>query len=132
MRTYDDIIRLLNTFPDEQACVASNVDYGSAVCADEWRGYSGLGQAYDHRKVVYSAGVYVDGLAHTNGIGSFWSTVKRSYVSVYHWWSGKHLHCYAAEHVSGFSMGKTPGHAGVDNLLAATVGVRLSYSGLIR
>lgn len=101
--------------------VAGNVRYDATVCTNEWRGYNGLDRVYDHRKVAHSAGVYVDGLAHTNGSESFRSTVKRSYVGVYHWWSRKHLHRYVAEHVSRLNMGKTPGYARVDSLLAATV-----------
>lgn len=112
--------------------VASNVAAGSVVCTDEWRGYNGLDVTYDHRRVAHSAGVYVDGLAHTNGIENFWSLVKRSYIGVYHWWSQKHLHRYVAEHVSRFNFGELPGQYRVDRMLTASVGVKLSYVELIR
>lgn len=110
--------------------VAANVAAGSVVCTDEWRGYNGLAAAYDHRRVAHSSGVYVDGLAHTNGIEDFWSLVKRSYVGVYHWWSEKRLHRYVAEHVSRFNLGGLPGQYRVDGMLAASVGVTLPYAEL--
>ena len=111
--------------------VKDNVRANSVICTDEWGDYNGLPWSYDHRRVRHSAGEYVDGRAHTNSIESFWSTVKRSYVGVYHWWSRKHLHRYVTEHVSRFNTGKTPGYAKVDNMLAANVGVNLSYKDLI-
>ena len=35
--------------------------------------------------------------AHTNGIESFWSILKRGYVSAYHQMSVKHLDRYVSE-----------------------------------
>lgn len=107
--------------------VAENVAPGTTVCTDEWRGYNDL----PHNLVAHSAGEYASGLAHTNNIEGFWSTVKRSYVGVYHWWSRKHLHRYVAEHVARYNMGKTHGYARVDTLLAASIGVTLPYEELI-
>ena len=43
------------------------------------KGYNGLGRRYQRRKVVHSVGQYVDGMAHTNGIESFWAPLKRAY-----------------------------------------------------
>ena len=42
-------------------------------------------------------GEYVRGQAHTNGIESFWSTLKRGYDGVYHHMSLKHLGRYVGE-----------------------------------
>lgn len=36
-------------------------------------------------------------MAHTNRMESFWFLLKRGYVGVYHWMSGKHLYRYVTE-----------------------------------
>ena len=41
--------------------------------------------------VVHSQGEYVRGDAHTNGIESFWSMIKRAIIGVYHKVNRKHL-----------------------------------------
>ena len=62
---------------------------------DEFPAYRGI--RWRHTAVRHSAGEYVDGQAHTNGIESFWSMLKRGYVGTYHRMSVKHLHRYIAE-----------------------------------
>ena len=61
----------------------------------------------NHETVRDSVGEYVRGQAHTNGIESFWSTLKRGYYGTYHRMSLKHLDRYAAE----FPAGRTSGHS---------------------
>ena len=52
---------------------------------------------YDHQAVNHSAKQYVDGMAHTNGIESFWTMLKRGYHWMFHKMSMKHLHRYVNE-----------------------------------
>ena len=56
--------------------------------------YKGL---LNHESVAHSVGEYVRGQAHTNGMESFWSTLKRGYDGVYHHMSLKHLGRYVGE-----------------------------------
>ena len=49
---------------------------------------------YDHDFVKHSAGEYLPGAVHTNGVESFWSLLKRGYVGVFHFVSHKHLARY--------------------------------------
>ena len=51
----------------------------------------------NHEAVYHSVGEYVRGKAHTNGIESFWSMLKRGYHGVYHQMSPKHLQRYVNE-----------------------------------
>ena len=42
---------------------------------------------------------YVRGQVHTNGIESFWATLKRAHKGTFHRLSPKHLHRYVDEFV---------------------------------
>jgi transposase-like protein len=68
-----------------QAEIHKHVEAGSALYTDFLLSYDGLEGRYAH-KVVDHAVEYVNGLAHTNGLGNYWSLLKRSisgtYVSV--------------------------------------------------
>ena len=47
--------------------------------------------------VRHSVGEYVRGQAHTNGVESFWSLLKRGYVGTFHKLSPKHFQRYVNE-----------------------------------
>ena len=49
----------------------------ATVYTDDAKAYVGMDRA--HESVNHSAGEYLKGMAHTNGIESLWSMVKRSY-----------------------------------------------------
>jgi len=57
--------------------IEDNIEDGSTVYTDEFRAYNGLAPLYKHETVKHSVGEYVNGMAHTNGIESFWATLKR-------------------------------------------------------
>ena len=78
-----------------QGFVAERVVSGAQVYTDEHAAYDDL--PYPHEAVRHSAGRYVHGMAHTNGIESFWSMLKRGYVGTYHQFSVKHLDRYVSE-----------------------------------
>ena len=70
------------------------------IYTDEWWGYHGL----PNRTVVkHGVGQWVDGQAHTNGLESFWSLMKRGYTGTYHKMSGKHLNRYVGEFAGRFN-----------------------------
>ena len=68
---------------------------GATVYSDDAAAYKGM--PFDHASVRHSVGEYVDGMAHTNGIESFWSMLKRAHKGVYHKISAKHLQRYVDE-----------------------------------
>ena len=45
----------------------------------------------------HSVGDWVNGMAHTNGRESFWSTLKQEFHGVFHRMSPKHLHLYVTQ-----------------------------------
>ena len=56
--------------------------------------YDGLA---NRESVKHSVSEYVNGQAHTSGVESFWSMLKRGYHGTYHKMSPKHLHRYVNE-----------------------------------
>ena len=63
--------------------IVGNVAPGAVVCTDDYRGYSGAGGVfYEHRTVRHSAREYVNGMAHTNSMGSVWAVMKHGYNGV--------------------------------------------------
>ena len=64
------------------------------VFTDDLKSYEGLPQ---HTAVRHSVGEYVRQQAHTKGMESFWSMLKRGYYGTYHRMSPKHLQRYVNE-----------------------------------
>ena len=78
-----------------QGFVIATALAGATVYTDDAAAYAGM--PFDHESVRHSVGEYVDGMAHTNGIESFWSMLKRAHKGVYHKISAKHLQRYVDE-----------------------------------
>ena len=57
--------------------------------------YVGIDRAHD--SVNHSAGKFVRGMAHTNGMESHWAMLNRGFNGTYHKMSSKHLHRYVKE-----------------------------------
>lgn len=78
--------------------VSDHAEKGALVLTDEAAGYLPLRRhGYGHRAVKHSVGQYVDGMAHTNGMESFWAMLKRGYHGTFHQVSPEHLDRYVAE-----------------------------------
>lgn len=105
-------------------CVAQ----GAKVYTDEGGVYRRLD---NHSTVNHSAGEYVRGDVHTNGIESFWSQLKRAFKSQYHKMSPKHLHRYVDE-FAGRHNRRDMDTADILSELAANLeGGRLPYKELV-
>ena len=77
-----------------QGFVGEHAQSGAAIYTDEAAAYRGL---LNHETVRHSVSEYVRGQAHTNGVESFWSLLKRGYHGTYHKMSPKHLSRYVQE-----------------------------------
>ena len=108
--------------------VAANVKRGATVYTDDHGGYEGLS---NHETVRHSAGEYVSDMAHTNGIESFWSTLKRAHKGTFHKLSPKHLQRYVNEFSGKHNARNADTQDQMIALAVALVGKRLMYRDLI-
>ena len=118
--------------PTLQGFVRRHTAPGSKVYSDGHPGYSKLEGDYDHNFVSHSAGTYVIGDIHTNGIEAFWSMFKRGIVGVYHHVSSKHLDRYAQEFAGRHNLREMDTLAQMGMVASGMVGKRLTYEDLIK
>ena len=100
---------------------------GSKVYSDEAGAYKGLP---NHEAVKHSVGEFVNGMAHTNGIESFWAMLKRGYHGVYHRLSPKHLQRYVNEFAGRHNIRNLDTLDQMTEVVCALVGKRLMYRDL--
>ncbi len=104
---------------------------GIPVYTDEASAYNDLGETFEHQTVAHGKGEYVRGEAHTNGIESFWSMLKRAHKGTFHKMSKKHLQRYVTEFVTRHNMREADTSDQMSHLVAGLVGERLMYEDLI-
>ena len=112
-----------------QGFVGSHAAKGATVYTDDHGGYQGL--PFEHETVKHSISEYVNGMAHTNGIESFWATLKRAHEGVYHKMSHKHLQRYVNEFASRHNVRDADTIDQMSGLIREMVGKRLMYRDLI-
>ncbi len=111
--------------------VMLNVNPGSTVYTDSHPAYRNLSRyGYNHATVNHHIHQYVNGMATTNGIESFWALLKRGYVGVFHYMSWKHLHRYVDEFAARHNAGQGNGFRTIGEVLRRGVGRRLTYARL--
>ena len=86
---------------------------------------------YTHEAVNHSVGEYVRGMAHTNGIESFWAMLKRGYQGTYHHMSSKHLDRYVTEFEGRHNVRHADTIDQMTGIAAGMVGKRLRYHDLV-
>ena len=60
-----------------QPIIKANIEKGSTIHTDELKSYSGLKKVgFEHETVDHSAGEYVDGDCHVNGMEGFWAPAQ--------------------------------------------------------
>ena len=79
-----------------QGFVRARAEVGATIYTDDAAAYRGMA-GFEHEAVQHSVGEYVRGMAHTNGMESFWSMLKRGYHGTFHHFSAKHMQRYVNE-----------------------------------
>ena len=112
-----------------QGFVGDHAAGGATVYTDDHGGYQGM--PFEHETVKHSISEYVNGMANTNGIESFWALLKRGYHGTYHRMSKKHLDRYVAEFSGRHNNRKRDTVDQMSSIAQGMVGERLTYQSLI-
>ena len=111
-----------------QGFIGRHTGEETMVYTDEHGGYRGLP---NHETVTHSVGEYVRGQAHTNGIESFWSMLKRGYQGTFHHFSEKHTGRYVSEFAGRHNLREMDTVDQMSAMAQGMVGKRLRYRELI-
>ena len=115
--------------PTLQGFVVEHTAPGATVYTDEASAYEGL--PFTHESVKHSVAEYVRGMAHTNGMESFWSMLKRAHMGTYHKLSPKHLDRYVREFAGKHNIRDAGTMVQMVTIAAGLTGRRLMYANLI-
>ena len=111
-----------------QRFVAEHSKPGAKIYTDEGGAYYGLP---NRESVQHGVGEWVRDMAHTNGVESFWSMLKRAHKGVYHQLSAKHLQRYVAEFSGRHNIRELDTLEQMEHVVAGLVGRRLMYRDLV-
>ena len=112
-----------------QSFVKERTAEGAKVYTDEAKAYDGL----ENREAVkHSIAEYVRGMAHTNGVESFWSMLKRAHKGTFHNMSAKHLQRYVNEFAGRHNIRSLDTIHQMEHVVAGVVGRRLAYRELVK
>ena len=115
--------------PTLQVFSEAVTDEAAIVVTDEHPSYVGMER--EHQSVRHSVGEYVREQAHTNGMESFWATLKRGYQGTYHWMSAKHLGRYVNEFSGRHNDRPADTADQVRRIIRGMAGKRLRYRDLV-
>ena len=110
--------------------VREHVEPGATLYTDEAAAYRGMPE-FTHETVNHSVAEYVRGKAHTNGIESFWSMLKRAHDGTFHKISPKHLQRYVSEFAGKHNHRDSGTLIQMRDTVARLVGRNLLYRDLI-
>ncbi len=113
-----------------QGFVKDSAERHATVYSDEASAYETL--PFAHEAVQHSVSEYVRGQAHTNGVESFWSMLKRGYVGTYHKMSPKHLQRYVNEFSGRHNERPADTLQQMEGTMLRMIGKRLRYKDLKR
>ncbi|MCY4253437.1 MAG: IS1595 family transposase, partial [Flavobacteriaceae bacterium] len=106
------------------------IDEEAKVYTDEALVYNNI--PFEHESVKHSLSEYVNEMAHTNGIESFWAMFKRGYYGTYHWMSKKHVSRYVSEFCYRHNQRNAHTIDQMGYLVSDMVGKGIKYQDLIK
>ena len=112
-----------------QGFVDAHAAPGATAYTDGTSPYRGMDRP--HESVKHSVGEYVRGMAHTNGVESFWSMLKRAHKGTFHKLSAKHLQRYVNEFAAKQNLRDFDTADQMQHVVAGLVGRRLLYRELV-
>ena len=112
-----------------QGFVGERAVKGATVYTDDHGGYQGM--PFEHETVKHSISEYVNGMAHTNGIESFWALLKRGYHGTFHHFSEKHLDRYVTEFSGRHNIRDADTIDMMRSVVSKMAGKRLRYKDLV-
>jgi len=111
--------------------ITAHAGPGSVIYTDEYPTYRRLAPSYRHGSAKHSAGEYVRGDAHTNGMESFWALLKRAYMGTFHVLSRKHLQRYVDELAGKHNLRALGTMERMREVVVQMTGKRLTYRDLV-
>ena len=111
-----------------QGFVLDHVADGATIYTDDATAYTHLP---NHESVKHSVAEFVNGMAHINGIESFWSMLKRAHKGTFHKISPKHLDRYVQEFAGKHNIRESGTLAQMRDTVARLVGHRLLHRDLV-
>ena len=111
-----------------QRFVTEHAAPDAKVYTDDAAAYRGM--SFEHESVRHSVGEYVRDMAHTNGVESFWSMLKR-HKGTFHKISPKHLQRYVSEFAGKHNVRDSDTIVQMRDTVARLVGRNLLYRDLI-
>lgn len=112
-----------------QSFVIKHTTPDTTVYTDQASAYRGLPRK--HAFVAHSIGEYVRDKVHTNGIESFWASLKCGYKGVYHKMSVKHLNRYISEFLGRHNRRRLDTHSQMADWVRCAQYKRLTYHDLV-
>ena len=115
-----------------QGFAKKTIDKDATMYSDDAAAYENFDHVARHESVRHSIGEYVRGMAHVNGMESFWAMMKRGFHGVYHRMSPKHLQRYVAEFSGRHNDRELDTIVQMNRFALRMEGKRLRYQDLIR
>ena len=115
--------------PTLKAFVEGNTLDDITLFTDESSSYNTVTRKRE--TVNHGAGEYVRGMAHTNGLESFWAMLDRAYMGTFHKISRKHLNRYVKEFEGRHNRRPLDTSEQIATMARKALGRRLRYKDLI-